>query len=547
MYKNNLYAKGFTQKTAVENHLTAASESQVIAFKNKQAAHKMRLLQHAFDVLNNPKFYKDLPDYTFMKDKIPDTLSYIAAHDISKLLLPNNHDIIKNLANVDGLKVRDLPDHDKRKAPAQAAISGITSIDITVETMDAQSRFNNPEQRKKIEKFLTMLDKNDVVQGRLSEFGGDLTKIDKATDYIIKMKGLTKEEMEELVRVGRVIEKKEFDYSKEVRAINNIDYKNFDSDVLRFFETKVKAKYIPNTEVKSFLEGVSKIKRKNKLTEALFFEAKKSFSSFGKFFTLYSYGNAIYSAGRVLYDPDGLQLTEQTLKVLGVNDAGHFCEGYICRELAEQCETKTDPSAVNWERCLDKFFSMPLEKQDYYLRDRGFNNYIKNKESIIRDIRCSQDPGFKIGNGKYINKTLVIGFDIGYFNTFRQSEDVQTQTLKVDMDNELLNYVGTTIQDSDQESAEFEKIYYNKRQPTSYAKCKTVHECNYKSIGLVQTIGLVAPAARRVLDFMEKQNDNLVKCCQSKNCQQYFSDKRQKQNVTKKHQIQNQSNSKKTQ
>lgn len=533
--------------TADASHLqndVAKRAAEVEQFKREQAAHKMRLVQHAYDVLTNPELYKKLPDFTFMKDKIPDILSYIASHDSSKILFSEDNKIVANLATLNGTRISDLPEGDIKKVEGLKAIKNITSIDTAVETIEAAERFKDPTQREKIVQLLTMLDKNEVTVSRAKEMGG---KVKSATEYIATATTITEDEKKGLLKVGKVLEEKEFAYSAKTKSIVEVDYKNFDKLVGDFYQEKKLGTYKPNTKVREYLKQANELfSTKSYRRSAQIKYLKEMGKSVGKASGLYTILTTTYTASQFAVDTSRLNLANLSANLTGSSET-YFCSGIICNSFFVECRkklkaerpilTQEELLSLDWDSCQDYFFSLSLEEQSKYAESSEVLNYLTREKGIpvIQDLSCEDSKGLEIKDEnakgekttRYIFNKRKIKFKTKYFDFETQKNQDSVQILQLDADkNKFKKETLRCLTSEAYPDENYELSLFTNDNNYSTIRCANKNNCNSLSSAISTATGLGLYQSKRILKLLNLQNKNIEQCCDSQKCKQFFADKK---------------------
>lgn len=532
-----------TDMTHLQNDVAKRSK-EVEQFKREQAAHKMRLVQHAYDVLNNPELYKKLPELTFMKDKIPEILSYVASHDSSKILFSEDNKIVANLATLNGTRVSELAEGDIKKIEGLKAIKNITSIDTTVETMEAVERFKDPIQREKVVQFLTMLDKNEVAVARAKEMGG---KVKSATDFIATATTISDDEKRGLLKIGRVLEQNEFSYSEKVKSIVEVDYKKFDRLVSEFYQEKKLGNYKPSNNVRDYLrqaDGLFSAKSANRSKQIR--NLKSSYKSLGKVSGVYTILAAGYTVTEFATDTSRMNFANISSDLLGASET-YFCSGTICNDFFRECRknlqvqnptiTSEELMDLDWDSCEGYFFSLSLEEQSKYTESPEVLNYLTREKGIpvVQDIACEDVKGLAIHDEnskwqkttKYIFNKRKIKFKTKYFDYETQKNQDSVQILQLDADKGLFKKETLRCFSSEEYPDEnYELSLFTNEKNYSTVRCTNKNSCSNLGSALSTVTGLGMYQSKRVLKLLSLQNKNIENCCEQKKCRQFFADKK---------------------
>lgn len=498
--------------SAFADHHFAALEQGIDSFYADTTAHKMRLTVRTHELMNNPKFFEALPEYKELQKYKEEVVRLVMEHDSSKLYLSRDSETIKIAGEMNGRYWRSLPDSDPLKEKAKKAFAELTRIDTAHEGQSAQQLFKgNPKAQKLAEEFMKMIDYDDVPKMRGNEFGSTTRKksLRLASDWIqtpeIKTK-LSDDEYRRLLKLGKVLESKDFAYSNAVKyytsemALN----KKFEDLAKPFYRAKYPESHFALLEKKFAPETAL-------VGKASYLKALKA-------------APAILIAGSQSYqyakNPDR-NIPENFLKglVLLSNDKP-YCKGYQCHLLQMKCARKQNvkESEVDWKSCSQYFYSLSLDQQDAILvntqqkEDKDLKDYFQDQAPLISDITCPRSK-----------KDSAIDVVVSYRPALSYGYQQQSQKLSMRTDGSLSEVV---IPGTDKT---FTRISFDSQSnPVRIQECESKVSCSNLSVDSVKKFGIKSPAAKRWMSFSQLQNQNIANCCQNSSCVSYFEKKYKK-------------------
>lgn len=473
------------------------------AFFAGTTAHKMRLTVRAHELMNNPKFFEAIPEYKELEKYKEEVVRLVMEHDSSKLYLSRDSDVIKTAVKMYGTNWRGLSDTNPMKDKARLAFAELTRIDTLHEGQSAQKLFpGNSKVQQLAQEFMRMIDYDDVPKMRHIEFGakkGD-RPLKLSSEWIqepeIRSK-LKKDEFQRLLKLGKVLESKEFDYSKTIKyytyqVATNKKYE----DLLTPF---LKAKY-PDSHI-ALLE-------KNLVSEVSFSNKTAYYKSLKAVPVVVAGAIQTY---QYVKNPDR-NIPENFLKgLVFLSTEKPYCRAEACHLLQIKCgrEQHVQASEVDWKKCSQYFYSLSLDQQDIYLKDKSLKDYFQDQAPLISDITCSNSKAKK-----------QIDIVLKYRSALDYSYSQQNQKIILRDDGSFSNAYIPTEQNT------FINVGFdNQNVPVSIQDCKSPASCSSLNLDSVKKYGIISPQAKRWLSFSTLQQKNISNCCSSSSCVSYFENR----------------------
>ncbi len=493
---------------AEPNHILI--DKGIEAFYNDTTAHKMRLVARINELLDNPKFYEAMPEFKILKNHKEDVIRLVMEHDSSKLFLDKKDPIIQVAGKMNGNDWRSLPDSDPLKQEAKNAFANLTKLDISHESKSAHTIFPVEKlAREAAEDLVQMTDLDDVPKMRWKEFGkgkGLKRSLDPASEWIKKPnvnKGMSPERLKRAVRLGRVLERPEFGYSKKILSYTAESVKG------KKFESLAKAYIKGNCPTCKFSPIAKDFASSKKLISARF--GVRALSSIPAAALVFS---EIYSFAR---NPDQNLQDNVMKKILMLKFPAPFssqkpsCHFDKCDRFILECQNEYRNKNVDWEKCVDYFLTLGLDKQQKLLTDIDLKKSLAQRAPVITNLTCQNK-----------NRELKANVEFEHLSVLADKLKSQNQTVIFNDSGRIKTMdIGNQFEEST-----YERIFFADNKPTSIQRCKNSGTCENLNVGKVMDYGFRAPRSSRGINFIGLQRENIKKCCQSKSCETYFREKK---------------------
>ncbi|OYZ18390.1 MAG: hypothetical protein B7Y39_13420 [Bdellovibrio sp. 28-41-41] len=485
-------------------------EKGIEGFYDVTTAHKMRLVARLNELLDSPKFYEAMPEFKILKNHKEDVIRLVMEHDSSKLFLNKKDPSIQVAGKMNGMDWRSLPDSDPLKQEAKNAFANLTKLDISHESKSARTIFPVEKLvREAAEDLVQMADLDDVPRMRGAEFGAgkELKRsFVPASEWIKKPsvnKGMSPERLKRAVKLGRVLERPEFGYSKKILSYTAETVKG------KKFESLAKAYIKVDCPTCKFSPVAKDFASSKKLISARFGIRTLSL--------IPAAALAISEVYSFAQDPNQNLQENIMKKVLLLKFPAPFssqkpsCHFEKCHRFILECQNELGNKNVDWEKCVDYFLTLDLDKQKKLLTDIDLKKSLAKRAPVITNLTCQDN-----------SRELKAHVEFEHLSALANKLEPQNQSV-------LFNDSGrikTMFIGKQSEESTYERIFFEGNRPTSIQRCENSGTCENLNVGKVMNYGFRAPRSSRGISFIRLQSENIKKCCQSKSCEAYFREKK---------------------
>lgn len=479
-----------------------AQQVSLEKYATKQSTHTLRVATTVVRLLGDKEFLANNPEYKVIADRAVPAMKAALVHDKAKTL---DTEFNRFLAESDGVDYRSLPDTDPRKMKMIQAVEDLNKVDETFWNNAMKKFSSNKKEQELLGHLVGAADYHDVPMSRAAEFGnGKDRNIDKASDWISKLKNYSDSEKQGMTKIARYLEGNPVKFQDIYTEVTPEKIAAGGSQKAYRKELKAEAKGINNASGLRVFKGAGKV--------------------------LGVAGMAIgpgIAAKDYIEDPVHSDPTGDLIEVVSGSSSVSDCETIGCLRFYNHCKKEK----LSEKECMNDFFSRPLSEQtDMRLGDDLDQKFKKaNRAPVVTGLRCENSKD---------NKPHKIRF-----TTYNYNKELQDQVLEL---NESQKIINARISSPSDVIKPFDRIDFNNGEPDKlilYQKPRVSRyskkESEWSSITLKKrdwvdkklyfwSSGTAEQKtqikrSQDTIRSVRDQANSLIQCCESSKCRAYFS------------------------
>lgn len=362
-------------------------------FRSRSTAHRLRLSQVYLEMVKDPQFIKEFPEFSPLVNKSKKTVQALLEHDASKGS-EETAKAIRVLSLTQGIDYRNPPkgltaeDQKLLSKTMKNAIDDLNTMDDRF-MADALKKISpNGNWTKAHESLTETIDFYDTYKSRQAEIAKDGKPLASPSQWIEKLEADGFYSAEE--KKANVLKKRFALYLEKKDPLARSNAYAQAEDFSHLAESKALSKDI---DVAFLEKGKLLLKQASKIQTG---QVLNRFLGYGKTVPL----NAAVMLGLgYVVSPEAFNANDE-IGNLVMSTSTSNCDTIKCHQFFAECarliNIKLSSANVmigekDFPKCLDRFFNLPLSEQAQLRQDSNLDQILLAYAPAIRNLTCSKD------------------------------------------------------------------------------------------------------------------------------------------------------------